>query len=208
MAEDAILNQPPAIDSGRRELRAVLRSRRQSLGAAQRIAAAEAIVGWLQRHPAFTQPGYVAGYWASGGELPLHALQLKLRPDQSWCLPCVQPDGRLKFAPWRAGDPLVSNRFGIPEPDLDPASLLDPETMGLVLLPLLGFARDGGRLGMGGGYYDRSFAFRRERRAPPELIGVGYGFQEIEPFAGATWDVPLDAVVTELELIHCERAKP
>lgn len=208
MAEDAILNQPPAKDSGRRELRAVLRARRQSLAAAERIAAAEAIVDRLQDHPAFSKPGYVAGYWATGGELPLHALQLRLRQDQVWCLPCVQAGGRLKFAPWRAGDPLIGNRYGIPEPDLAPDSLLDPEAMGLVLLPLLGFARDGGRLGMGGGYYDRSFAFRRGRPAPPALIGVGYGLQEIEPFAAAAWDVALDAVVTDRELIYCASATP
>ena len=198
MAEDAILNDPAA---RKRELRASLRAQRQALPAPMRMAAAEAVAARLQSHPSFARPGYVAGYWAMGGELPLHVLQLRLRPDQIWCLPCLKDDGSLRFAPWRSGDALVSNRFGIPEPDLAPASLLDPSQMSLVLLPLLGFDRDGNRLGMGGGFYDRSFAFRRRQPAPPLLLGVGYAFQELPGLAPESWDVPLDGIVTENELI-------
>ena len=169
------------------------------------MAAAQAIVDHLQSHPAFARPGYVAGYWASGGELPLHVLQLNLRSDQIWCLPCIQADGGLRFAPWRSGDALVSNRFGIPEPDIDPSSQLDAREMTLILAPLLGFTRNGARLGMGGGYYDRSLAFRHTTSAPPWLIGVGYGFQEIADFEGHAFDVAMDAIVTEQELIDCAK---
>jgi 5-formyltetrahydrofolate cyclo-ligase len=169
------------------------------------MAAADAVAAHLQQHPAFARPGYVAGYWAVGGELPLHALQLSLRPDQIWCLPCVQDDGSLGFSPWRPGDPLVTNRYGIPEPNVASASLLKPNELHLVLLPLLGFDRTGHRLGMGGGYYDRSFAFRHDAAAPPTLIGVGYALQELPKFDAGHWDVPLDAVVTETGLVEFER---
>jgi len=204
MAEDAILNSD-RIDNDRRSLRRSLRSRRQSLGAGERMAAAEAITTHLLTHPALARVGYVAGYWASGGELPLHVLQLRLRPDQIWCLPCVQPDGLLRFAPWRPGDPLVTNRYGIPEPNVATGSLLEPQELHLALVPLLGFDRRGHRLGMGGGYYDRSFAFRHTAPAPPTLIGIGYAMQELPPIAERHWDVPLDAVVTEKELIEFAR---
>ena len=73
--------------------------------------------------------------------------------------------------------------------------------MAVILLPLLGFTRSGQRLGMGGGYYDRSLAFRIEQAAPPLLIGVGYAFQELDCLPGEAWDVTLDAVVTEREFI-------
>jgi 5-formyltetrahydrofolate cyclo-ligase len=193
------------VDTDRRSLRRSLRSRRQALGAAERMAAAEAITTRLLAHPALARVGYVAGYWASGGELPLHVLQMRLRPDQIWCLPCVQPDGRLRFAPWRPGDPLVTNRYGIPEPNVATGSLLEPQELHLVLVPLLGFDRRGHRLGMGGGYYDRSFAFRHSTPAPPTLIGIGYSFQELPAIAREDWDVPLDALVTENELIEFGR---
>jgi len=169
------------------------------------MAAAEAITTRLLEHPALARVGYVAGYWASGGELPLHVLQLRLRPDQIWCLPCVQPDGQLRFAPWRPGDPLVTNRYGIPEPNVATGSLLEPRELHLVLVPLLGFDRRGHRLGMGGGYYDRSFEFRRTAPAPPTLIGIGYAMQELPSIPREDWDVPLDALVTENELIDFAR---
>jgi 5-formyltetrahydrofolate cyclo-ligase len=65
------------------------------------------------------------------------------------------------------------------------------------------FSATGDRLGMGGGYYDRSFAFRLQSSAPPRLVGVGYGFQRHDGLRAEPWDVPLDAVVTEDGLLAC-----
>ena len=124
-------------------------------------------------------------------------MQLRLAPGQVWCLPCLGDDGFLTFAPWRAGDPLVPNRFGIPEPDVDPASRLDPADLALVLLPLVGFDRSGARLGMGGGWYDRSFAFRHTSPAPPWLVGVGFEAQRVDKIDVEAWDVRADAICTE-----------
>lgn len=179
----------------RAQLRAELRSRRAALKPGDRLAAADAVARHLGEREELRQPGYVGGYWAVNGELPLHSVQLRLAPGQVWCLPLVQADGSLRFAPWRAGDPLEPNRFGIPEPVAN--TTLAPQDLGLVLLPLLGFDRRGGRLGMGGGYYDRSFAFRREHRAPPHLVGIGYACQELPGLATEAWDVSLDGVATE-----------
>jgi 5-formyltetrahydrofolate cyclo-ligase len=109
----------------------------------------------------------------------------------------LNDDTGLRFAPWRPGDPLVSNRFGIPEPDVALSSLIDPEQMALVLLPLVGFDRRGQRLGMGGGWYDRSFAFRNLHRPPPWLVGVGFATQQVDALAVEPWDVALDAVCSE-----------
>lgn len=181
----------------RDELRRDLRARRAALTPGLRLAAADAVARHLGEQPPLCEPGYVGGYWAVNGELPLHAVQLRLAPGQVWCLPLVQPDGGLRFAPWRAGDPMQPNRYGIPEPVMAPESTLAPGQLQWALLPLLGFDRSGGRLGMGGGYYDRAFAFRRQASAPPLLVGVGYGFQELGGIQAQEWDVPLDAIVTE-----------
>jgi 5-formyltetrahydrofolate cyclo-ligase len=206
MVEDAILNPGPGHRDRnadpRRDLRRALRQRRRDASAAERMAAAEAVASRLLYHPRFPTQGYVAGYWATDGELPLHMLQMRLREGQSWCLPCVQPDGSLRFAPWRPGDPLHTNLYGIPEPDLAPESLLPAQDMAVVVLPLLGFTRQGQRLGMGGGYYDRSLAFRRGSKTPPWLVGAAYSFQELDALAAQDWDVPLDAIATEEEFIE------
>lgn len=195
------MNEPDA----RRALRDLMRSRREALPPTVRLAAAEALAQQLQRFPAFADARRVAGYWAVRGELPLHAL---LAPPLrfEYHLPVLQPDRHLRFAPWRAGAPLAANRYGIPEPAVEAAALRGGELLHLVLLPLLAFDRHGARLGSGAGYYDRSFAFLREppRAARPLLVGVGYGFQEVARLPAAEWDVPLDYVATERELIRCE----
>ena len=180
-----------------------MRAARLALNAPQRMGAAEAVAKHLRALPILQQPGYVAGYWARGGDLPLHAV-LVPPPPFVYCLPCVTPAHDLRFAPWRPGDALVQNRFGIPEPDLAAESMLAPEVLDAVLVPLLAFNRAGVRLGMGGGFYDRSFAFLNTapRRPRPLLIGVAYGFQEDDSLQAQAWDVPLDYIATERELIR------
>ena len=100
---------------------------------------------------------------------------------------------------------VAPNRYGIPEPQCPRDELVEAAEIELVLIPLLAFDRRGHRLGSGAGYYDRSFAFLREveRPALPLLVGVAYAFQEVESIAPEAWDVPLDFVATEHELIEC-----
>lgn len=206
MAEDAILSPTPADNPAKAALRRAMRDRRQALAAPARMAAAEAVAQHAATLPALATPGYVAGYWASAGELPLHVLQLRLREGQVWCLPIVQTDGSLMFAPWLPGDPLVPNRYGIPEPDVAPSSQIEPRDLSVVLLPLLGFTDAGARLGQGGGYYDRSFAFRQHGAPPPpHLVGIGYAFQRLDRLDADPWDIHLDAVVTEQGAQPCAR---
>ena len=181
----------------RRQLRNELRQRRRALPAAHRIAAAERLADNLFALPFAPSEGYVAGYWATDGEIGLHAWQLKLPPGCVYCLPVLAAD-RLQFAPWRPGDPLITNTYGIPEPEVGPGSLLDVRQMALVVAPLVGFDVRGARLGMGGGWYDRSLAFRQKRPGPPPwLVGAAFSVQQVESLDTADWDVGLDAVCTE-----------
>lgn len=186
----------------RQELRRELKTIRSQLGAADKMAAAEAVAARVIAHLP-DSGGTLAGYWASAGELPLHILQLRLPANWIWCLPVVQPDRHLLFAPWRAGDDLATNQYGIPEPTLAASSCLQPDEMSAVLVPLLGFTRQGRRLGMGGGYYDASFAFRKKTPAPPTLIGVGFACQELDALDVQAWDVDMDAIATEREWLDC-----
>lgn len=180
----------------RTDLRRRLRDQRRATPPGVRIAAAEGLAAQLFALSALPATGYVAGYWASDGEIGLHAFQVRLPAGLVYCLPVLHGD-QLRFAPWRAGDPLVTNRFGIPEPDVEPASALDPRAMALVVTPLVGFDAQGQRLGMGGGWYDRSFAFRQTTAAPPLLVGAAFASQQVDTLEVAPWDVPLDAICTE-----------
>jgi len=181
----------------RGQLRQQLRSRRRALPPNERIQGADRLAEHLLALPFAPPSGYVAGYWAMDGEIALHAWQMKLPPAYVYCLPVLHDEAGLRFAPWRPGDGLVSNRFGIPEPDVAASSLLDPKQMALVVLPLVGFGLQGQRLGMGGGWYDRTFAFRRTQPAPPWLVGAAFASQQLETLEAAEWDVALDAVCTD-----------
>ena len=185
----------------RTALRRELRARRRALPAAERIAGADALATRLFALPFFPATGYVAGDWAMDGEIGLHSWKLRLPKNLVYCLPVLSDDDTLRFAPWRPGDALVTNRYGIPEPDIDPRSGLAATEMALIVVPLVGFDDAGHRLGMGGGWYDRTLAARLRHPAPPWLVGVGFEAQRIDALAAQAWDVPLDAVCTERDTL-------
>lgn len=189
----------------RRELRQQLAERRRALTPPQRMAGAQGLRHSLEQLPEYLTDARVAGYWASHGELPLNlAIPPLAARDQQFLLPMVSADKTLRFAPWRAGDPVQPNRYGIPEP-VAPGEWYAPFQLDLVLVPLLGFDRRGHRLGYGGGYYDRSFAFLQDQVRPTEplLVGIGYAFQELDEVEAQPWDVALDFIATDHELIDC-----
>jgi 5-formyltetrahydrofolate cyclo-ligase len=200
---------PTPADPERRALRKTLREKRAAMSPADRIAAATSLVERLEDIPEFLTDTNVAGYWAIDGELPLAAIIGGLRArGQVYHLPVIDEHKRLKFALWWPGMEIATNRLGIPEPVATDASLA-PDALDVVLVPLLGFDRRGHRLGFGGGYYDRSFSFLRdlERPSKPLLVGIGYALQEVDRIEPEDWDVRLDYVATEHELIDCINAE-
>ena len=189
----------------RRELRQRLTERRKALTPQQRIAAAQGLRRSLEQLPEYHTDARVAGYWAVNGELALNlVIPPLLARGQQFLLPLLGAERQLRFAPWSAGAAVEPNRHGIPEP-VHVTAPLAPFQLDLVLVPLLAFDRRGQRLGYGGGYYDRSFAFLNEQARPTEplLVGVAYDFQELDAIEPARWDVPLDFVATDRELIDC-----
>lgn len=101
------------------------------------------------------------------------------------------------FRHHQQGQKLINNQFGIPEP-LPSSHSISPQDLDMVILPLVSFDRFGGRLGMGGGFYDRTFAFRKENSGiKPILLGVAHSCQESERLSLDVWDIPLDVIVTD-----------
>jgi 5-formyltetrahydrofolate cyclo-ligase len=176
------------------------------LSAAERQQAALAVASRLMDRPALAGATRIAGYWACDGELDPAPLLERLRTGgKSIYLPVLAdtPPQSLRFAPFRSGAPMRPNRFDIPEPQVSPVEWLHPAELDLVLAPLVAFDPAGTRLGMGGGFYDRSFAFLRDPDYlgnRPRLLGLGYEFQRVTELIRQPWDVPLDAAATEKAL--------
>jgi len=113
-------------------------------------------------------------------------------------------DIKLRFAQLCERTRWTHNRFKIAEPDCGWDETLEANQLDIILMPLVAFDRNGNRLGMGGGYYDRSLAFRRSRMhwLKPRLIGVAHSCQEHPQLPRQDWDVPLDGIITEKEIIY------
>jgi 5-formyltetrahydrofolate cyclo-ligase len=190
------------------ELRRELRRRRRALDDRHREAGVRTMLKSLVTDPLYWRSRHIALFMSNDGEPNLDILFCRLLRDGKRCyLPVIREDRRLYFLRYRGDDALPVNRFGIPEPAFRPRELRRADLLDLVLTPLVGFDARGNRLGMGAGYYDRSFAFRRDRRSRrPFLLGVAWACQETAELPVRDWDVALDAVINEHGLQRFPRA--
>ena len=160
----------------------------------------------LARSPLIAKAHRVALFISNDGEMSAESLMaLRHFHDKQFYLPVIVGKSKhhqLRFARYTRGQPLVRNRYGIPEPPKAGAQWLPARSLDLVLVPLVAFDDCGQRLGMGGGFYDRTFAFLKHRRwwKKPRLIGLAYEFQRRERLPADPWDVPLTGVATESSL--------
>ena len=181
-------------------IRQQLRAQRLTLSTAQQQAAAHAVAQHVTTSAEFNNASNIGAYWAWNAELdPAPLLEQAWALGKSVYLPVLDGD-LLQFAAYLPNSTLRPNRFRIPEPDVIRSAWLAPAALDIVLTPLVAFDANGMRLGMGGGFYDRSFAFlsqRSEKNKPPLLIGLAYAFQEVPLLLHQPWDVPLYAVATE-----------
>jgi len=184
------------------QLRQQLRQHRVSLSKKQVSKAAQAVASRLISHPWLLGAKVIAGYRATQGELdPSHLLKEFEISGKTICLPVLHPykHNQLVFVRWSEGEQLKKNRYGIEEPVITRMNLIPRNQIDLVLVPLVAFDNNCNRLGMGAGYYDRSFSDRRMMRhwRRPKLVGLAYAFQYTNKLKINFWDVPLDIVVTE-----------
>ena len=142
----------------------------------------------------------VAGVWPLAGEMDLRPLLYRLEGlGYLIALPETPPLGQpLTFRTWSPGCRMVRERFGTFRPTGEPV------VPGTIFVPLLAFDRDGGRLGYGGGYYDRTLA------ALPNAVAIGFGHaaQEIERVPVTVHDRKLRIIVTEREIIYVRPHNP
>ena len=141
-------------------------------------------------------PGVVALYHPRGTDIDLHPLAEELwRAGQTVALPRVPCYGHpMTFNIWLPDDPLSPDALGIPAAD---GAEIWPA---LMVVPMLGYNRRGYRLGIGGGYYDRTI---KALPLPILTVGVCYTELEIADFPSEYADIRLDTIVTGREIITC-----
>lgn len=191
--------------SQHRQLRQQIRTARQSLCIEDIQQSSLHVCRSLSQLAQIKRANRIAYFHPSDGEVDLRVLPTLIKAD--YFLPLISDairpweSTRLFFQPETPN--LYPNRYGIDEPQFDIQQVINPNLLDVVLFPLVGFDRKGNRLGMGKGYYDRTFAQVRRGWRSPYFVGIAYGFQECEDLVPADWDIPLQAIVTEREIIHC-----
>jgi 5-formyltetrahydrofolate cyclo-ligase len=200
-----------AADLSRPQLRRLLRKARRALGASAQRQAGEQLYRQLSQHPLFRRARHIALYLPTDGEIdPRPLMRAAQRRGKATYLPVLSawPRTKMVFQRVRPNERLRPNRFRIAEPTANVQRQRKVWALDLIMLPLVGFDPEGGRLGMGGGFYDRSLAYlqRRHNWHKPTLLGVAHECQKVDRLALASWDVVLHATVTDQAWYRGSRA--
>ncbi len=196
----------------RSALRRQLRQARRALTPLQQRKASQQLLQQLAQHPLYRRSRHIAFYLANDGEInPDLLLQHARRLGKQCYLPVLSewPADRMHFQRLMPQQRWTTNRFGIREPVFNRGLQAKPWRLDLILMPLVGFDESGNRLGMGGGFYDRAFAFRRQRQhlLGPQLLGLAHECQKVSQLPTASWDIPLDGIASDQQIILLPAAR-
>ena len=189
--------------TSRSDNRKQLRARRRALTHRERLQCSQALCLQLASQPWFRNSNNIAAYLPADGEIdPRTLIELAWRMNKAVYLSVLVPhlDNQIWFVRYTSDTRLVRNRFGIAEPEIMHRQRIRTQGLDLVLTPLVGFDARGNRLGMGGGFYDRTLAGIEK----PLLVGLAHSVQELRQVPRDDWDVPLDFVVTNKALHRCQ----
>lgn len=186
------------IADAKAELRREAKAKRAAIPRERRLAFGERLAALGPQLAKAAGAQVVGVFSAFGDEAPTGRLIAALREAGfATALPVIQGRGKpLLFRLWKPGDPVAKGQFGIAEPTDDlPEAFPD-----FLFVPLLAFDRRGHRIGFGAGYYDMTLA---KLRAMQRITAVGIAFsdQEVLYVPSEDHDAPLDAVLTEREVL-------
>ena len=184
----------------KKTLRETLRAKRQALSTDARQSAANAICQTLSQHPVFATATHIAAFYPNDGEIdPRPFLDYALEAGKQCYLPVLRGQ-QLQFAPYTFDTVFIPNQYQIPEPQVSEADILPAEKMSLIIVPVVGFDKVGHRLGMGGGFYDRTLSQISDSTS---AIGIAFALQEVSNIPSETWDIPLSQIITEKGVHQC-----
>lgn len=196
--------------ASQKNLRNQLREARNDLTLLEQEQHAAQAVKLLKKSNFLLDANKVAVFFSADGELPTDFLISCLwQAGKQVFLPKILPGGMLQFVQYTPDSELVANRFGILEPKvceaIQPGLVMAATDLDLVLVPLVGYDLQGNRLGMGGGFYDRTFGFKlplaKNPTKQPLLVGWAHSVQQVAALPTMPWDVKLDGLVNENELL-------
>jgi len=181
----------------RQEIRRLIRQRRRSLSIEQQTDMAQQAAARMMAYPPVVMAHSVALFLSFDGELDTRPLIEQLwRAGKRVYLPVLHPfsAGNLLFLRYHPQSELVVNRLKIQEPRLDVREVLPLAQLDVLIVPLVAFDAQGQRLGMGGGFYDRTLQHWQQYRLQP--VGYAHDCQQVDAIPVEEWDIPLPAVVT------------
>lgn len=181
-----------------KNLRLAARKARGSMTASERARASRRITDRFLNGRYFLSSETIACYVPTWDEVDTNAII-----ERAWCakkrvfLPVTTLHGHMFFRETLPGTDLARNDFGLWEPIS--GTLIDASKLDVVVTPLVAFDVQRNRIGMGGGYFDRTFAFLggRTHWLRPKLIGVAFECQRVQKITRNPWDIRVFRVLTE-----------
>ncbi len=173
---------------------------RKSLSYVEQRAASSNICNRIQSMELYQQAKRIALYIAVRGEVDLSLLWNTDNDDKRYFFPTIHASQTLAFLPVTHQTHFLKNNFGILEPDVPPSHAIDLNDLDIIFMPLVAFDTCGTRIGIGGGYYDRTLA----NNESASLIGVAYDFQKQDVIQPEPWDIQLDVIVTPSAIYFAE----
>ncbi|MBO1256459.1 5-formyltetrahydrofolate cyclo-ligase [Alteromonas sp. 5E99-2] len=189
------------------ELRKQFRTNRQTLSELEQNNASRLLNSKIQQYCSSlsSQPKVIAAYLANDGEPSLTPfIHWGWENEMHLALPVIHPftKGCIFFQRYQSSTIMHYNKFGIEEPKLNCHSLVPFHNIDIILMPLVAFDDNKNRLGMGGGFYDKSLALTWKRKHRPKLVGIAHTNQYCDQrLPCESWDIPLDNIITPDYLI-------
>jgi len=187
----------PVVPGSRQAIRQLIRQGRRALTPEQQALFAQQAAARMMAYPPVVMAHTVALFLSFDGELDTQPLIDQLwRAGKKVYLPVLHPfsKGNLLFLYYHPRSELVVNRLKITEPKLDVRDVLPLADLDVLVTPLVAFDEQGQRLGMGGGFYDRTLQNWQQHGFQP--VGYAHDCQAVEALPVEKWDIPLPAVVT------------
>jgi len=191
-------------------IRQEVRTKRQQLNSQKQQEQAELLCKTLIAQINLEHVKHIAIYLANDGEL-------NTKPFIYWCwqnkisvyLPVIHPfsQGNLLFLKYTKASVMIKNKYGILEPKLDVINIVSVNNIDIIFTPLVAFDQTGNRLGMGGGFYDRTLAtwfreYQQNKQTKPMPIGLAHDCQKVKAIPIENWDIPLPKIITPSTIYH------
>lgn len=196
----------------KKALRQLIRDKRKAYSETKQLVASESLCANLSNDALVKSAQNIAIYLANDGELNTDLfIEWCWQHNKKIYLPVIHPfsRGHLLFLRYTSDTSLIPNKYGILEPQLDIHSVITLAELDIIFTPLVAFDSTGQRLGMGGGFYDRTLqTWHKEKVLENKSlrfipIGLAHDFQQVNCLSQELWDIPLPQIITPTQKLTC-----